>query len=96
MIQAKKFTGAFAKSREAKALADIIAVDHMVSKSGSMEGSTRDHDALDSKDIFTSIRRCCPVKSKSAEDIARELKFFAGQSKVGLVYSDGSGEIENT
>ena len=93
MRSAKRFAGAFDRSRHPKRWCELITMDHLVSKKGSMEGMTGDKDALTLRDLYTGVRHLCAIKSKSAENTEKEIKHFIGESEVGRVYSDKSGEI---
>eukprot|EP00972_Heterocapsa_arctica_P088314 13023868-Heterocapsa_arctica.AAC.1 len=66
MRDAKKFTGAFQRSRNPTKMLELVSCDHIISKS--MEGLTGDKDALVIKDIFSNLNQLCPAKSNNFQD----------------------------
>eukprot|EP00972_Heterocapsa_arctica_P039186 5772658-Heterocapsa_arctica.AAC.1 len=60
MRDAKKFTGAFQRSRKPAKFMELVTCDHIISNS--MEGLTGDKDALVIKDLFSNLKQFCPVK----------------------------------
>ena len=84
--------GAF--DRELKGWGSIVTGDHMVGSKGQMEGLTDDQDALTIKDIYSDLKHCYPLLSKSAEDADDATQHFTEGRRVSLWYSDGSGELE--
>ena len=89
----KRFAGSFAKRCHPTAWRELIAMDHLVSKKGSMMGMTGGRDAFILRDLCTGVWHLCALKSKAAENTKREIKRFVGEAEVGRVYSDKSGEI---
>eukprot|EP00972_Heterocapsa_arctica_P078568 11586654-Heterocapsa_arctica.AAC.1 len=60
MRDAKKFHGAFQRSRNPTHFMELVTCDRIISKS--MEGLTGDKDALVVKDLFSNLKQLCPVK----------------------------------
>eukprot|EP00972_Heterocapsa_arctica_P086875 12807260-Heterocapsa_arctica.AAC.2 len=91
MRDAKKFHGAFQRSRNPLHVMELVTCDHIISKS--MEGLTGDKDALVIKELFSNLKQFCLVKSKNLQDTMAELQFFRGTYKIQTMYPDSSGEI---
>ena len=70
-----------------------MTADHIVAKSGSMEGITGDLDALVIKDLYSNVKVLLPVRNKT-EQAVRALRYFFGDNVVNRFYSDNAPELE--
>ena len=79
---------------DARTFGDLITADHIVLGSETDYSRHGDTAALVVQDFGTKWIGGYPAPAKSAAESKTALQHFIGKSKVKLMYSDGSGEID--
>lgn len=83
------------RAAKAEKFGDVITCDHVIP-----DFTDRGEDRLDKRtafviyDIGTKFIACYPLRDKTAEQAEIAMAHFLGPQAIGLLYSDGSGEID--